>query len=81
MNQPETILDYLRDRIPDYPFDLDLDHDFVDELLEDFDHLDILEQTKAFRWYHDNRPSRRYRNLRLALRRWLNNAWARREHS
>ena len=71
MNQPETILDYLRQRLPGYPFDLELDRTFVDELLEDFQHLDILEQTKAFRWYHDNQPSQRHKNLRLALRRWL----------
>lgn len=71
MNQPDVILDYLRQRLPGYPFNLELDVPFVDELLEDFKHLDILEQTKAFRWFHDNQPSQRHKNLRLALRRWL----------
>lgn len=71
MNQPDAILDYLRQRLPGYPFDPELDHLFVNELLEDFNHLDILEQTKAFRWFHDNQPSQRHKNLRLALRRWL----------
>jgi len=71
MNQPDTILDYLRQRLPGYPFDPELDRPFVDELLEDFGHIDILEQTKAFRWYHNNQPNQRHKNLRLALRRWL----------
>ena len=69
MNQPDQILDYLRQRLPGYPFDPELDRLFVDELIEDFNHLNILEQTKAFRWYHHNQPS--HKNLRLALRRWL----------
>jgi hypothetical protein len=78
MNAPEPILDYLRNRIPAYPFDPKLDEDFVHELIEDFHHLDILEETKTFRWYHNNRPTDRFKNVRVGLRRWIANSWARR---
>ncbi len=77
MNAAEPILGYLQHRMPDYPFDPDLDQDFVNEILDDFDHVDILEQTKAFRWYHHNKPAEKHTNLRIALRRWLTNAWDR----
>ena len=77
MNQPQTILEYLQKNMPEYPFDSKLDCPFVEELISDFDHINILEEAKAFRWFHDNQPAKRYRNLRLAIRRWLNNAWAR----
>ena len=77
MNQPHTILEYLQKNMPEYPFDSKLDRPFVEELISDFDHINILEEAKAFRWFHDNQPAKRYRNLRLAIRRWLNNAWAR----
>jgi hypothetical protein len=68
-----AILDYLRS-IPGYPFNQNLDKIFVDELLADFDHLDVLEQIKAFRWYHHGEPAENNNNLRLAIRRWLANA-------
>ena len=77
MNTAEPILGYLELRMPGYPFDQKLDHEFVNELINDFCNVDILEQTKAFRWYHDNDPAAKYSNLRIALRRWLTNAWAR----
>ena len=48
------------------------------ELIADFHDLDILEETKTFRWYHNNRPADRFKNLRLGLRRWIANSWARR---
>ncbi len=75
MNAPEPILGYLEQRMPGYPFDPNLDHDFVCELMDDFGDVDILEQAKAFRWYHDNKPAEKNKNLRTALRRWLANAW------
>jgi len=78
MNAPEPILDYLRTQIPAYPFDPKLDEAFVHELIEDFHHLDILEETKTFRWYHNNRPTDRFKNVRVGLRRWIANSWARR---
>lgn len=78
MNAPEPILDYLRTRIPAYPFDLKIDEAFVHELIGDFDDLDLLEELKTFRWYHNNRPADRFKSLRVALRRWIANAWARR---
>jgi hypothetical protein len=48
MNEAEPILDYLKSRIPAYPFDARLDAEFVEELLVDFRDLDILEETKTF---------------------------------
>ena len=64
------LLAYLQ-RIPGYPFDAKIDPDFAGELLEDFAALDVLEEVKAFRWFHDNQPASRVRHLRLGLRRWL----------
>jgi len=69
----QSLLDYL-ESIPDYPFDEDVDADFVAELLDDFSNLDVLEQIKAFRWHYDGRPARRLKSLRPAIRRWLTNA-------
>jgi hypothetical protein len=77
MNAAEPILDYLKTQIPAYPFDPHLDEDFVLELIQDFDDLDILEETKTFRWYHNNRPADRFKNVRVGLRRWIANSWAR----
>lgn len=65
------IIDYLRVELPAYPFDLGVDQPFVEELVDDFSHLDVLEQIKAFRWYHDNIPCSRNNHTRLALRRWI----------
>ena len=70
----EEILVYLKDRIPSYPFKPKIDNDFVDELVLDFGHLEILEEIKAFRWYYDNDPVAKLSNVRLSLRRWLGNA-------
>jgi len=68
------IIAYLEDRIPSYPFNPKIDNDFVDELVHDFGHLEILEEIKAFRWYYDNDPVEKVSNVRLSLRRWLRNA-------
>ncbi len=65
------VLDYLEHKLPDYPFDPALDMPFVEELVDDFDHIDILDQIKAFRWFHHNAPCSRVTNPRLSLRRWL----------
>jgi len=70
----EKILVYLKDRIPAYPFKPKIDNDFIDELVHDFGHLEILEEIKAFRWYYDNDPVAKVSNVRLSLRRWLGNA-------
>ena len=51
MNTPEDILGYLKNHMPAYPFDPQLDEEFVDELIADFHDLDILEETKTFRCY------------------------------
>jgi len=68
------ILAYLKDRIPSYPFNPKIDNDFINELVHDFGHLEILEEIKAFRWYYDNNPVAKVSNIRLSLRRWLRNA-------
>ncbi len=78
MNQPQPILAYLQEQMPAYPFDPSVDGEFVAELIDDFDDLDLLEEAKTFRWYYNNQPATRYKNLRLGLRRWIANAWARR---
>jgi hypothetical protein len=74
-DQAASILSYLRDRLPGYPYDDCADPDFVDELLEDFPHTDVLEQIKAFRWFHDNDPAARVSNFRVAIRRWVANGY------
>lgn len=63
------VLDYLKRHMPGYPFDEVIDPVFVEELLDDFDHLDVLEQIKLYRWFHNNRPPTE--RSRLAIRRWL----------
>ena len=73
-NSPEAILSYLRERLPRYPFEPELDSAFVEELEADFPHVAILNEIKAFRWYYDNDPIRRVANIRVALRRWLERA-------
>jgi hypothetical protein len=78
MTGAEQILAYLKDRLPAYPFNAQLDADFVHELIEDFPDLDILEETKTFRWYYNNQPVTRFKNVRVGLRRWIANAWTRR---
>jgi len=77
MNAPDDILAYLKDQLPAYPFDLKLDAEFIGELIADFDDLDILEETKTFRWYYNNQPAARFKNVRVGLRRWIANAWTR----
>ena len=70
MSNNDLLLDYL-ERIPGYPFDPDVDPDFVSELAVDFADIDILEQIKAFRWHHDGRPTKHFKSIRPAIRRWL----------
>ena len=71
------LLDYLHHDLPGYPFDPDIDTPFALELHNDFPHLDLLEQVKLFRWYHDNQPPLD-RHPRATLRRWIRGARARR---
>lgn len=68
------VLDYLDQRLPGYPFNPDVDRPFVEELLDDFPDVDILEEVKTFRWYYENQPLARIRSPRVALRRWIANA-------
>ena len=69
----DSILRYLQERLPGYPFDITVDVDFIDELLEDFPNVNVLEEIKTFRWYHGNAPATRVKNLRIAIRRWVAN--------
>ena len=69
-----AVLAYLRDRLPAYPFDAKTDQDFVEELVEDFGGLDVLEEIKSFRWFNDSQPVSNLRRVRLALRRWIANS-------
>lgn len=62
-NVPTAILVAYFQRIPGYGFDPQIDHDFAA--------LDVLEEVKAFRWYHNNRPAEKVKSVRLGLRRWL----------
>jgi hypothetical protein len=77
VNAPEDILGYLQNHLPAYPYDPQLDEEFVHELIADFHDLNILEETKTFRWYYNNRPAARFKNVRVGLRRWIANAWTR----
>lgn len=70
----QALLDYLQ-RIPFYRYDDDIDPDFVNEIVDDFGNvLDVLDEAKAFRWYHADRATSHLRSPRLSLRRWFNNA-------
>lgn len=69
----QAVLAYLQDRMPAYPFDATIDGEFVRELTEDFTDIDILEETKSFRWFYCQQPPQR-RGVRVSLRRWLANA-------
>ena len=64
-------LTYLEHRIPEYPFDPKIDRDFVEELIEDFGPVHVLEEIKSFRWYNDSKGVSNLRSVRLALRRWI----------
>jgi hypothetical protein len=75
LNRTERICDYLRHRLPGYPFDPQLDADYVEELVDDFPDINILAEIKAFRWYYNNKPFSGSKQPRVALRRWLENAW------
>jgi hypothetical protein len=44
---------------------------FVLELLADFPEIDILEELKNFRWYHDNAPFSGISAQRVSIRRWV----------
>lgn len=70
---PEAIalLDYLQHGLPGYPFDAPVDRPFVEELLDDFPQLDLLEEIKILRWYHNDQPFQDQQHPRASLRRWI----------
>lgn len=67
----KATLDYLEYQVPNYPFDRELDCEFITELQSDFPNLDILEEVKTFRWCSRKESFARMGNLRAALRRWI----------
>ena len=67
----QAVLSYLQHRLPAYPFDPKIDQDFVEELVEDFGGVDVLDEIKSFRWFNDSKPVSNLRSVRLALRRWI----------
>lgn len=71
-----SLLDYLHHSLPGYPFDSAIDTPYALELHSDFPHLDLVEEVKLFRWYHDNQPPLQT-HPRAALRRWIRGARAR----
>ena len=73
----DAVLSYLHHRLPAYPFDAKTDQDFVEELVDDFGGVDVLEEIKNFRWFNDSKPVSHQR-IRLALRRWIANSKKRR---
>jgi len=74
------LLDYLEHGLNGYPFDPKVDQPFVEELLNDFSHLDLLEEIKILRWYHDDQPFKNQQHPRASLRRWIGRG-RRRPHS
>lgn len=73
-NDVQAVLSYLQHRLPAYPFDPKVDQDFVEELVEDFGGVDVLNEIKNFRWFNDSKPVSHLRSVRLALRRWIANS-------
>ena len=73
-DEVEAVLAYLQHRLPAYPFDAKTDQDFVEELVEDFGGINVLEEIKNFRWFNDSKPVSNLRSVRLALRRWIANS-------
>ncbi len=65
------LLNYLQHHLTGYPFDPKIDRPFVEEMLNDFSHIDLLEEIKILRWYHDNQPFRKQQHPRASLRRWI----------
>ena len=65
-----AILDYLEHELPGYRFETHIDMPFVIELLVDFPEIDVLEEIKTFRWYHNNEPLSETAQ-RVSIRRWI----------
>jgi hypothetical protein len=72
-----AILSYLEHELPGYRFEAHVDMPFVHELICDFPEIDILEEIKNLRWYHDNAPLAGAGPQRLTIRRWIARAASR----
>ena len=70
------VLLYLRDKLPGYTFQLDLDTEFVRELLDDFPDVDVLDEIKTYRWYYHRELAKK--KHRASIRRWMANTKSRR---
>ena len=66
----KSIIDYLEQHLPGYPFQHSLDTVFVEELRADFPDVDLLGEIKILRWYLNDQPIC-MRNPRATLRRWV----------
>lgn len=74
MDGCEDLLDYLRNKIPGYSFEEEIDRLFVNELLEDFPDIDHLEELKKFRlWFFDTGKDQ-LKSYRIVLRKWFRRA-------
>lgn len=73
-SQIHAVLEYLQQHLAAYPFDIEIDQPFVEELFDDFPELDVLEEIKAFRWYYNDAPLVAVKKPRLSIRRWVANA-------
>ena len=74
LSAPASLVFHYLQGLPGFDRDDEIDTVFARELVNDFSDIDVLEQIKAFRWYHDGRPARANPKLRLAIRRWLSRA-------
>lgn len=72
-----SVLHYLEQQLPGYPFESQVDMPFVLELLADFPEIDLLEELKNFRWFHDNAPFSGISGQRVSIRRWISRTAAR----
>ena len=74
MDGCDALLSYLRDKIPGYSFEEEMDRLFVNELLEDFPDVDHLEELKKFRLWLFDMGKDHLKNYRIVLRKWFRRA-------
>jgi hypothetical protein len=71
MHREDVILRYLKNHMPGNPLDITIDLDLVEKLVDDLPHTNLVDEIKAFRWYHNIRPADRVPDLPLAIHRWI----------
>ena len=67
----EELICYIELYFKEYPFRWDKDKAFFQQLLDEFPHLDVLDQLKRFRIWLMDREDCKGRNLRSRFRNWL----------